>query len=102
MRIRGQGGMDELLARATRGVDLSSPGAAWQIFHNLMAALPWTALLWFTLFSVVLGAVVGWWRGRLWTGIWISLVIGPIALLILLALPSRRTRPTSGDEPPSR
>lgn len=93
--------MHEILTRAMRGVDLSSPDAAWQILHNLMAVLPWTALLWFTLFSVLLGAAVGWWRGRLWTGIWISLVIGPIALLILLGLPSRRDHPTSGHEPPS-
>ncbi|RAP59166.1 hypothetical protein [Oleiagrimonas sp. MCCC 1A03011] len=95
--------MGELLQRATRGVDLSSPDAAWQIFHNLMVMLPWAALLWFTLLSVLLGAVVGWWRGRLWTGIGISLVIGPLGLLILWALPSRRGRPTSEDEsPPSQ
>jgi predicted small integral membrane protein len=93
--------MGDLLARATHGVDLSSPGAAWQVFNNLMAAMPWTALLWFTLFSLVLGAVVGWWRGRLWSGIWISLVIGPIALLVLFALPSRRTSRTSADDPAS-
>lgn len=94
--------MGELLQRILKGVDLSSPHAAWQIFHNMMALMPWAALLWFTLFSLVLGAAVGWWRGRLWTGIWISLLIGPVALLILLALPSRRAHPTSEDEgPPS-
>jgi len=94
--------MGDLLHRILRGVDLSSPHAAWQIFHNLMAMMPWTALLWFTAASLVLGIVVGWWRGRLWTGIWISLLIGPVALLILLALPSRRVRPTSeGPGPPS-
>lgn len=95
--------MGELLQRATRGVDLSAPDAAWHIFHNLMTMLPWTALLWFTLVSAVLGALVGWWRGRFWTGIFISLVIGPLGLLILWALPSRRARPTSEDEsPPSQ
>jgi hypothetical protein len=94
--------MAELLHRILKGVDLSSPHAAWQIFHNMMALMPWTALLWFTAASLVLGAAVGWWRGRLWTGIWISLVIGPVALLILLALPSRRHRPASdGSGPPS-
>ena len=83
--------MGELIDRILKGVDLSAPGASAQIFHNMMMMVPWVPLLWFTLFSAILGAVVGWWRGRLWTGIWISLVIGPIALLILWVLPSRRT-----------
>lgn len=96
--------MAELLHRILKGVDLSSPDATARIFHNLMGMVPWVPLLWFTLASVLLGALVGWWRGRLWTGIWISLVIGPVALLVLLALPSRRAHPTTGDEgpPPAR
>lgn len=93
--------MGDLLQRILKGVDLSSPDASAQILHNMMAMMPWAALLWFTLFSVVLGAVVGWWRGRLWTGIWISLLIGPIALLILLVLPSRRTADGSQGQGPS-
>ncbi len=83
-------------------MDLSAPGASAQIFHNMMAMVPWVPLLWFTLFSAILGALVGWWRGRLWTGIWISLVIGPIALLILWVLPSRRAdRSGDGSGPPA-
>jgi predicted small integral membrane protein len=89
--------MGELLQRILKGVDLSSPHASAQIFHNMLAMVPWVPLLWFTLFSAVLGLAVGWWRGRPWLGLWISIVIGPIALLILMALPSRRGKGGTDD-----
>jgi hypothetical protein len=38
--------MDELLAKATQGVDLDSPGAFIHIFLNLMNMIPWAALFW--------------------------------------------------------
>ncbi len=93
--------MGELLQRILKGVDLGAPGATAQIFHNLMLVIPWVPLLWFTLFSAVLGIAVGWWRGRPWLGLWTSLVIGPVALIILMALPSRRpTQGTDREGPP--
>jgi hypothetical protein len=93
--------MEELLHRILKGVDLSSPDASARILHNMLTMLPWVSLLWFTLASVLLGALVGWWRGRLWTGIWVSVLIGPVAMLVLLALPSRRAHPTSDGQGPS-
>jgi uncharacterized membrane protein YfcA len=85
--------MDELLSKATRGVDMSAPDAAWQIFHNLMALVPWWPLFWFTVACVVVGAVLGRWRGRVWFGVATALVLGPVGWLMVLALP-RRQRPS--------
>lgn len=81
--------MGELLSRATRGVDLSAPDAAWQIFRNLMALVPWWPLFWFTVACVVVGAVLGRWRGRPWFGVAWALLLGPVGWLMVLALPRR-------------
>jgi uncharacterized membrane protein YfcA len=85
--------MGEWLSRATRGVDMSAPDAAWQIFRNLMALVPWWPLFWFTVLCVVVGAALGRWRGRLWFGVITALVLGPVGWLMVLALPRRRRPP---------
>lgn len=77
--------MDELLARAMQGVDPDAPDAFWQIFANLMAMVPWVALMWWNLAFVAVGALLGWWRGRLWEGVAWAWVLGPIGWLVLLA-----------------
>lgn len=84
--------MDELLARATHGVDLDSPGAFWQVFLNLWAMVPWIALFWWNLVFVAVGALLGWWRGRLWEGIAWACFLGPIGWLVICRRPRARPR----------
>lgn len=84
--------MDELLARAAQGVDPDAPGAFWQVFLNLMAMVPWTALAWWNLGFLAVGAWLGWRRGRLAEGAAWAFVLGPIGWLVILRRP-RRARP---------
>ncbi|WNL47693.1 hypothetical protein RKE25_08665 [Dyella sp. BiH032] len=85
--------MEELLARATQGVDLDAPDASWRIFWNLMGMVPWTALFWWSLVFLAVGALLGWWRGRLWEGVVWAAVLGPIGWIVILARPRRATPP---------
>ncbi len=84
--------MEELLARATQGVDLDAPDASWRIFWNLMGLVPWASLLWWSLVFLAVGALLGWWRGRVWEGIVGAAVLGPLGWIVVLARP-RRARP---------
>ena len=88
--------MDELLARASQGVDPDAPGAFWQIFVNLLNMLPWAAMFWWNLLFVAVGAVLGWWRGRTAEGIVWALVLGPIGWVVILVKP----RPKPPARPP--
>ncbi|NII10186.1 hypothetical protein [Oleiagrimonas sp. C23AA] len=81
--------MGELLQKAMHGVDPSAPGAAWQIFRNLMALVPWWPMIWLTVVSVLVGAWLGWRRGRLWEGVLWALLLGPLGWPVILARPSR-------------
>jgi hypothetical protein len=91
--------MDELIARATQGVDPDAPGAFWQIFVNLLNMLPWAAMFWWNLLFVAVGALLGWWRGRTGEGIVWALVLGPIGWIVILARPRRKP---SAQPPPLR
>ncbi len=93
--------MDELLARATQGVDMDAPGAIWQIYANLFALVPWMALLWWSLLFIVIGGLLGLWRGSWQRGVIWALVLGPIGWIVILAKPpvSRRLPPPL---PPAR
>jgi hypothetical protein len=82
----------ELLARAMQGVDPDSPSAFWQVFVNLCAMLPWEALFWWNLLFVLVGALLGWWRGRLWEGVVWAFVLGPFGWLVLWFRPRPRPR----------
>lgn len=88
--------MDELLARATQGVDPDAPGAFWHVYLNLLGMVPWTTLFWWNLGFVAIGALLGWWRGHLVQGIVWAWVLGPIGWVVLLW----RTRPQSHAKPP--
>lgn len=90
--------MDELLARAMQGVDPDAPGAFWQLFANLMALVPWTALIAWNLLFVAVGALLGWWRGRFWAGVIWAWVLGPVGWVIFLW----RARITPPPWPPRR
>lgn len=79
--------MDELLAKATAGVDLHAPDAFWHIFANLMNMLPWAALLWWNVAFIAVGALLGWWRGRLAEGVAWAAVLGPIGWVVIVAKP---------------
>lgn len=84
--------MDELLAKAMQGVDPDAPGAFWQVFFNLMALVPWTALTLWSLFFVVVGAGVGWLRGRTGAGVVWALLLGPIGWWVVWRLPPPSVR----------
>jgi hypothetical protein len=84
--------VDELLARATQGVDPDAPGAFWHIFFNLLNMLPWAAMFWWNLLFVAVGALLGWWRGRLLESIVWAWVLGPIGWIVILRK-SRRLPP---------
>jgi hypothetical protein len=88
--------MDELIARASQGVDPDAPGAFWQIFINLLNMLPWAAMFWWNLVFIAIGALLGWWRGRTAEGIVWALVLGPIGWIVILAKP----RPKPPAQPP--
>lgn len=79
--------MDELLARAMQGVDPDAPDAFLRIFMNLMDMLPWAALFWWNLAFIAVGALIGWWRGRIMEGIVWSAVLGPIGWIVVLVRP---------------
>ncbi|WP_109125714.1 hypothetical protein [Dyella sp. C11] len=79
--------MDELLAKATQGVDPDSPGAFLHIFMNLMGLVPWGALFWWSVFFLAVGALVGWWRGRTVEGIVWAAVLGPIGWIVVFMKP---------------
>ncbi len=81
--------MDELLARALHGVDPNDPNAFWLVFHNLMVLVPWATVMWWNFGFVVVGAMLGWWRGRWQTGAMWALVLGPFGWVITL-WPARR------------
>jgi hypothetical protein len=88
--------LDELLARATQGVDPDAPGAFWHIFMNLLNMLPWAAMFWWNLLFMVIGALLGWWRGRLLEGVVWAAVLGPLGWIVILA----KSRPKPHAEPP--
>jgi hypothetical protein len=87
--------MGDWLARATQGVDLTAPGAFWQIFGRLLQDFPWAAMFWWNLVFVAVGALLGWWRGRIAEGIVWGLVLGPVGWIVVVF----RRRPPQG--PPS-
>ncbi|MEO8997815.1 MAG: hypothetical protein ABI227_08295 [Rhodanobacter sp.] len=91
--------MDELIARASQGVDPDAPGAFWQIFVNLLNMLPWAAMFWWNLLFIAVGALLGWWRGRTVEGIVWAFVLGPIGWVVILAKPRSRPR---AEPPPLR
>ena len=79
--------MDELLAKASQGVDPDAPGAFWHVFVNLLNLMPWAAMFWWNLLFIAVGALLGWWRGRLGEGIVWALVLGPIGWVVILVKP---------------
>lgn len=89
--------MDELLARATQGVDPDAPGAFWQLFFNLLGMVPWTTLFWLNVCFVTVGGLLGWWRGRVVEGLVWAWALGPIGWIVFLW----RTRPRRDATPPS-
>jgi hypothetical protein len=88
--------MDELLAKASQGVDPDAPGAFWHVFVNLLNLMPWAAMFWWNLLFIAVGALLGWWRGRTGEGIVWALVLGPIGWIVILVKP----RPKPPAKPP--
>jgi hypothetical protein len=88
--------LDELLAKATEGVDPDAPGAFWHVFVNLLNLMPWAAMFWWTLVFMAVGALLGWWRGRLVEGVVWAAVLGPVGWIVVLVRP----RPTRRAQPP--
>ncbi|MEO8748350.1 MAG: hypothetical protein ABI379_11945 [Rhodanobacter sp.] len=99
--------MHELLARAMAGVDPSAPGAIWGIYANLIALVPWTALIWWNVLFAAVGALLGCWRGGWRRGLAWGLVLGPIGWLVVVfkspAVPATPPPlPRSGGKGPRR
>lgn len=95
--------MDEWLARATQGVDPDAPDAFLRIFMNLMGMVPWAELFWWNLAFIAVGALIGWWRGRIVEGIVWSAVLGPVGWIVVLARPrAGRAGATPPPLPPRR
>jgi hypothetical protein len=84
--------VDDLLARAMRGVDPDAPGAFLAIFANLMRLVPWGELILWQVIFIVVGALLGWWRGRLIAGVVAALVLGPFGWVVPF-LPRKTPRP---------
>jgi hypothetical protein len=76
--------VDDLLARATQGVDPDAPDAFWHIFFNLLNMLPWAAMFCWSLLFVLVGALLGWWRGRLLEGVVWAALFGPLGWILVL------------------
>lgn len=85
--------MDELLAKATHGVDLSAPGAAWQVMLNLLAMVPWVQLLLWNLVFIAVGAALGWYRRRVLEGVLWAAVLGPLGWIVIWLRPRRNGSP---------
>jgi hypothetical protein len=86
-------GMNALLQKLLQGVDPGTPGAFWRLLHNMLVLIPWWPLVWFTVACAIVGAAIGWWRGRIALGVALGLVVGPIAWVALWALPPGRYGP---------
>ena len=93
--------MDELLTRATAGVDMDAPGAIWQIYANLFALIPWVALFWWSVLFIVVGGLLGLWRGGWRRGVIWAAVLGPIGWVVVVCKP-RDARHLPPPLPPSR
>ncbi|MET0936060.1 MAG: hypothetical protein ABWX83_08720 [Luteibacter sp.] len=74
--------MDELLAKAMQGIDPDDPGASLHIFSNLMALMPWGELIAWQVVVVVVGGLLGWWKGRFKAGVIASLILGPFGWIV--------------------
>ncbi|MEO7050193.1 MAG: hypothetical protein ABI128_00875 [Rhodanobacter sp.] len=82
--------MDELLGRATQGVDLDAPGAFLHVFFNLLNLMPWVAMFWWSLLFVAVGLLLGCWRGRAVEGAVWAWALGPIGWIVILCKPRRK------------
>jgi hypothetical protein len=83
-----------------QGVDPDDPGAFLRIFSNLMGLVPWWSLIAWQVFFVVVGALLGWWRGRTMAGVVGALVLGPFGWIIPFI--PRRIPPSSSVGPGPR
>jgi hypothetical protein len=88
--------MHEWLARAMQGIDPDALDASWQLFLRLFGMIPWVQLFWWNVAFVLVGALLGWWRGRTAEGVAWALVLGPIGWLVVLWRP----RPVRQPGPP--
>ncbi|MGN6093885.1 MAG: hypothetical protein ACTHOL_16155 [Luteibacter jiangsuensis] len=93
--------MDELLTRAMQGVDPAEPGAFMHIFTNLMGLVPWGELVVWQVVFVLVGALLGWWRGRLKATVIASLILGPFGWIAPF-LPRREPPPLPARSPAPR
>ena len=84
--------MDELLAKVMQGVDPDDPSASIKIFLNLMAIVPWEAMIIWQVVFIVVGALLGWWKGRFTATVLASLLLGPFGWAVPF-LPRRPAMP---------
>ena len=84
--------MDAWLEQLMQGIDPDAPDAALWLFLRLMGLVDWWLLLWITLASMAIGALIGWRRGTVWRDVGLAAALGPLGWLVsfLLPLPQRR------------
>lgn len=83
-----------------QGVDPDAPDAFVRIFANLMSLVPWAALFWWNVLFIVVGALLGRWRGRLGEGIAWAALLGPIGWIVIVLRPAPKPRVEPARKPP--
>ncbi len=66
---------------------MDAPDAFWHVFLNLLNMLPWAAMFWWNLAFIVVGALLGWWRGRMLEGVAWAALLGPFGWIVILFRP---------------
>jgi hypothetical protein len=95
--------MLDWLEQLMQGIDPDAPDATLQLFLRLMGLVDWWLLLWITLGSMAVGALIGWRRGTLWRDVGLAAALGPLGWIVsfLLPLPGRRCSRCGHVNPPA-
>ncbi|WP_232309403.1 hypothetical protein [Luteibacter yeojuensis] len=68
---------------------------------SLMRLVPWGQLILWQVVFIVVGALLGWWRGRFWATVLASLLVGPFGWAVpFLPRPQAGPPPLPGSKKP--
>ena len=73
-------------------IDLNDPEVTQKLMALLLDSVPWSWLIGIAAVSILVGALIGFYKGALWRDTLLGALLGPIGWLISLALPSSRLR----------
>lgn len=71
-------------------LDLSDPDALHNILMALLSSIDWWWWIWFTVISIVVGALIGWYKGAVWRDMLLGAALGPIGWIVSVLLPGQR------------